>query len=85
MTFGRVLGPPGDLPHGLAEPDGLQRRHVSSPHRHFLHDSLSQRRSPEKASSKRIGLVEQSVMRDDPPDQTHSVGSLGVDALPREQ
>ena len=84
-AFRRVLCRRGNVPHCLAETNGLQRRHVARAHGHLLHRSLRKRCSGKKASRQCIGLVEQSVMGDDPPDQTHRVCSLGVDSLPREQ
>jgi len=84
-TFRSVLRPACDVPHGLAETDCVQRCHVARPHRHLLHGSLGQRRPAEKTPSQRIGLVEQGVMRDDPPNETNCESSLGIDALPREQ
>jgi hypothetical protein len=40
-AFRRVLCRRGNVPHCLAEADGLQRRHVARAHRHLLHSSLS--------------------------------------------
>src|SRR5580704_9960039 len=84
-ALGGVVGAPGDEPHRLAEADGFERWHMARARRHFLHDALGHRCALGQPGRQRVSFVEQRLVGDDPPDQSHRMGSLRVDALAGEQ